>query len=246
MERVLRYLISLTHPLDSAGLPTPGWWVDHDTRRTNRLPGGHGNLGVAHGIPGPLMLLAQALRCGIQVEGQVEAIRTICAHLDIWRQESDTGPWWPEHVTLADLKSGRPHHRHPGRPSWCYGTPGIARAGQLAGIALNDQTLQSAYEDALQQCLNDPTQLAKITDTSLCHGWAGVYQTAFRAARDARTPHLSSLLPVLRKNLIARARPASAEGPGFLEGDAGCALALVTASTDRVPTTGWDACLMIN
>ncbi|MGB8939067.1 MAG: lanthionine synthetase LanC family protein [Streptomyces sp.] len=104
----------------------------------------------------------------------------------------------------------------------------------------------NTYEKALQQCLNDPTQLAQITDTSLCHGWAGLYQTTFRAARDAHTPHLGSQLPDLRKNLIAHARPAAAEGPGLLEGDAGCALALATASTDHEPTTGWDACLLIN
>ncbi|MFF1714640.1 lanthionine synthetase C family protein [Streptomyces sp. NPDC058268] len=218
MEKVLRYLVSLTHPIDIDGLATPGWWVEHDPSRTNRLPGGHGNLGVAHGITGPLMLLARAHHRGIQVDGQADAIRAICDHLDRWRQESATGPWWPEHLTLTDLTTGRPHHQHPGRPSWCYGTPGIARAGQLAAIALNDQTLQNTYEKALQQCLNDPTQLAQITDTSLCHGWAGLYQTTFRAARDARTPHLGSLLPDLRKNLIAHARPAAAEGPGLLEG----------------------------
>ncbi|WP_327352758.1 lanthionine synthetase C family protein [Streptomyces sp. NBC_01304] len=246
MEKVLRYLVSLTHPLDSDGPATPGWWVDHDTSRSHSLPGGHGNLGVAHGITGPLLLLAQAHRRGIQVDGQAEAIRAICDHLDMWRQESDTGLWWPEHLTLTDLQTGRPHQHKSARPSWCYGTPGIARAGQLAGIALGDAALQHAYEDALYQCLSDPVQLARVIDTSLCHGWAGVLQTAFRAARDARTPQLTSLLPALSKNLITHAQPAAAQGPGFLEGDAGCALALATVSTDQAPTTGWDACLLIN
>lgn len=246
MEKVLRYLVTLTHSLDSDGPVTPGWWVDHDPRRANSLPGGHGNLGAAHGITGPLLLLAQAHRRGIQVDGQAEAIRAICDHLDTWRQESEAGPWWPEHLTLTDLKTGRPHQHAPARPSWCYGTPGIARAGQLAGIALGDAALQSSYEDALHQCLNDPVQLSKITDTSLCHGWAGVYQTVFRAADDALTPSLGSLLTSLRKNLISHACPATAQGPGFLEGDAGCALVLTTAFTNEAPTTGWDACLLIN
>ncbi|MFW6724769.1 lanthionine synthetase C family protein [Streptomyces sp. MAR4 CNY-716] len=246
LERVLSYLVSLTQPLDSNRQPTPGWWVDHDPHRRHALPDGHGNLGAAHGITGPLLLLAQAARRGIRVDGQAEAIRTICDHLDAWRQEGETGPWWPEHLTLQDLESGHPHQEAPGRPSWCYGTPSIARAGQLAGIALNDPVLQSTYEDALHQCVNDPVQLARITDTSLCHGWAGLYQTVFRAAHDARSPHLAGLLPALGKNLATHARPAAGKGPGLLEGDAGCALALCTAATAQAPNTGWDRCLLIN
>ncbi|GEB50977.1 lanthionine synthetase C family protein [Streptomyces cacaoi] len=245
MERVLSYLVALTRPLDN-NHPTPGWWVDHDPHREHTMPGGHGNLGAAHGITGPLLLLAQAERHGVRVEGQAGAIRAICDHLDTWRLEGEAGPWWPEPLTLADLESGRSHQRAPGRPSWCYGTPGIARAGQLAGIALNDPALQLTYEDALHQCLSDPGQLAQISDTTLCHGWAGLYQTVFRAARDARTPHLAALLPALRKDLITHARPSVAKGLGLLEGDAGCALALTTVSADRTPTTGWDACLLIN
>lgn len=244
MEKVLRYLVSLTHPLDSDGLSTPGWWVDHDTRRTDSLPGGHGNLGAAHGITGPLLLLAQAHRRGIQVDGQSEAIHAICEHLDAWRQESDTGPWWPEHLTLTDLKTGRPHQHGPARPSWCYGTPGIARAGQLAAVALADRALQHRYEDALHQCLSDPVQLGRITDTSLCHGWAGLYQTVYRAAQDARTPHLGSQLPALAKALITQAH-SELPAAGFLDGTAGCALALTTIATNQAPTTEWDTCLLL-
>lgn len=246
MEQVLRYLVSLTQPLNSDGHSTPGWWVDHDPRRTHGLPGGHGNLGVAHGITGPLLLLAQAHRRGIQVDGQAQAIRTICDHLDAWRQDSDAGPWWPEHLTLSDLKTGRPHQHQPARPSWCYGTPGIARAGQLAGIALGEAALQLEYEDALQQCLSDPVQLAKVVDTSLCHGWAGLYQTVYRAAQDARTPHLATHLPSLAKALTTHASTTTAPDPGFLDGIAGCALALTTVSTEQVSTTEWDSCLLIN
>ncbi|MEV3853048.1 lanthionine synthetase C family protein [Streptomyces sp. NPDC050095] len=245
MEKVLRYLVSLTHPLASDGHSTPGWWVDHDPSRTHTLRGGHGNLGVAHGITGPLLLLAQAYRRGIQVDGQGEAIRTICEHLDAWRQESDIGPWWPEHLTLTDLATGRPHQREPARPSWCYGTPGIARAGQLAGIALGDTALQHTYEDALHQCLSDPVQLARVADMSLCHGWAGLYQTVYRAAQDARTPSLATHLPHLAKALITNS-DTTVPGPGFLDGAAGCALALTTISTDHVSTSEWDSCLLIH
>lgn len=248
LERILSYLVRLTNPLESDGRSLPGWWVGHDPRRGHsaHFRSGHGNLGAAHGITGCLLLLAQALRRGTSVEGQPEAIRSICAHLDVWRQDSAAGPWWPEHLTVADLDTGQVHPHGPGRPSWCYGTVGIARAGQLAGLALGDPALQRSYEDALYRCLTDPAQLAQVTDTSLCHGWAGIYQTAFRAAHDALNSRLHTVLQPLGDALSAHARPGSANGPGLIDGDAGCALALTTLAADQAPTTGWDACLLID
>ncbi|MFI0722067.1 lanthionine synthetase C family protein [Streptomyces sp. NPDC021224] len=247
LDRILRYLVLLTRPLTSEGLELPGWWVGHDPQRGHspHFPGGHANLGAAHGITGPLLLLAQALRRGVEVEGHREAVRTICAHLDAWRQESEAGPWWPEHLSRQGFERGVPHRHRSARPSWCYGTTGIARAGQLAGMALHVAGLQRSYEDALYRALSDPAQLANVTDAGLCHGWAGIYQTATRAAADALDERLRGLLSPLGDALLAHAGRGAA-GPGLLNGVAGTALALSTLATHQPPSTGWDACLLID
>lgn len=247
-EGVLRYLIALTRPLPRDGQPMPGWWVAHDphTRTSARFPGGHGNLGAAHGITGPLMLLSQAARRGITVDGQHEAINTISAWLDTWKQDGESGPWWPEVVTVNDLRTGRSSQLGTARPSWCYGTPGITRALQLAALAAGDTSRQREAEQALATCLSDPAQVARLTDASLCHGWGGVYQTTWRAARDATTSTLDAHLPRLAQALARHAKPGAADGPGLLEGDAGTALALITAGSNTAPTAGWDACLLID
>ncbi|MCX5100412.1 lanthionine synthetase C family protein [Streptomyces sp. NBC_00439] len=248
LERVLRYLVALTRPLASGGLGLPGWWVRHDPARgeSPHFPGGHANFGAAHGITGPLLLLAQALRRGITVDGHHEAMWTICEHLGVWCQLSPSGPWWPEHVSRRDFGRGRPHHDTPARPSWCYGTTGIARAGQLAGLALRAPDLQAFYEDALYRALTDPEQLAHVTDTGLCHGWAGIYQTATRAAADALDPRLQTLTKRLGDTLAAHAQPGGLHTTGLINGDAGTALALTTYASPQAPITGWDACLLIN
>ncbi|MFD3514889.1 lanthionine synthetase C family protein [Streptomyces sp. NPDC058657] len=247
MERVLKYLVTLTDPaLDQELGELPGWWVGHDPHLTQspHFPGGHANFGAAHGITGPLLLLARALRQGVTVAGHEAAIDTILYWLDAWRQDYSTGPWWPEHLHLGDLHAGMPHRPGPTRPSWCYGTPGIARAGQLAALARHDTAQQHLYENALLRCLTDPGQLARITDTGLCHGWAGVYQTAWRAAHDAASPALRDALPALGDALARHAQPGS--DTSFLLGDAGTALALNTAVHNAAPTSGWDACLLID
>ncbi|MFG2531778.1 lanthionine synthetase C family protein [Streptomyces sp. NPDC048516] len=244
MERILTHLVALTRPAPDDGLP--GWWVGHAPNLTNSsdFPGGHANLGAAHGITGPLMLLARSHRQGVTVDGQAEAIATILDWLDMWRQDGPSGPWWPEHITTEELREGRTVRTGPARPSWCYGTPGIARAGQLASIALGDARRQHLFEDAMASCLTDPAQLSRVTDGGLCHGWAGVYQTAWRAAHDAATPTLRAVLPGLAAALAQHAEPNLA--PGLLQGDAGTALALTTAAHDAAPTSGWDACLLID
>lgn len=246
MERVLQYLVALTQPLHVDGLEVPGWWSGHDPSRqqSRAYRGGHGNLGAAHGT-GPLALLGHAMRKGIAVDGQREAIATILAWLETWKQDSPAGPWWPEWITLDEMRTGRPAQRRPNRPSWCYGTPGIARAGQVAAIALGDHCRQREYEQALLQCLHDPAQLAQLTDAGLCHGAAGLYMTAWRAAQDALTPAIETELPELAALLLklAAGRP---RGTGFLNGTAGTALALHAAASGAAPISGWDACLLIS
>jgi len=242
-RQVLAYLVRLTEPLGAQDLP--GWWTDlaPTGRRSTDLPGGHGNFGMAHGISGPLALLSLATRRGIVAEGQVEAIGWICSWLDAWRQEHETGPWWPETITLEETRLGRPKHTRPRRPSWCYGTPGLARAQQLAGQATADTDRQRLAEQALISCLNDPEQLERITDHSLCHGSAGLFQTAWHIAADAHTPGLTAPLHDLAELLLTPESPGTAIG--LLEGSAGLALALSTAAVDEPPASRWDTCLLL-
>jgi len=76
-------------------------------------------------ICGPLSLFALTARAGLTVPGQTEAIGQICAWLDGWQQDRDGHPWWPETVSVADHQRRETSQDRPGRPSWCYGTPGI-------------------------------------------------------------------------------------------------------------------------
>ncbi|WP_425544340.1 lanthionine synthetase LanC family protein, partial [Acrocarpospora macrocephala] len=117
VKEVLAYLVALTEPV--GGLP--GWWTMSSASRTAEdPPGGHGNNGMAHGICGPLALLALTARGGLVVRGQVEAIGRICAWLDDWRQDHRGAPWWPEMVSFTEVQQGRTTQPGPLRPSWCY------------------------------------------------------------------------------------------------------------------------------
>ncbi|MGH3868211.1 MAG: lanthionine synthetase C family protein [Pseudonocardiaceae bacterium] len=248
--RVLAYLVALIEPVpadDDAGRSAPGWWTSDipSGQPAHRFRGGHADLGMAHGISGPLALLALAMRQGITVDGHAGAIDRICHWLDAWRHEAPAGPWWPERVSLAELRTGRSAHDGPARPSWCYGTPGLARAQQLAGHALGDPARQHRAEHALARCLADPVQLARITDPALCHGWAGLIATAWCAAADAGSPDIGVHLPRLLDTLLEHAGDVPPSRlPGLIEGSAGVALTLHSIATGT--NSGWRTCLLLN
>ncbi len=248
LRQVLAYLVRLTEPVsapDEAGTDAPGWWTSDAPSgwHPDACEDGHADLGAAHGITGPLALLALALRAGVTVDGHTEAIDRIAGWLETWRQDGPAGAWWPERLTLDELRAGAPVRPGPNRPSWCYGTPGIARAIQLAALVTGDAARQRRAEDAMGRCLADPAQLARLTDPALCHGWAGVFTTAWHAAADASTGTIADHLPCLLQALLDTTSNSSGEPIGLIEGRAGVAAALHLAATG---TGGWETCLLIN
>ncbi|MFJ4188445.1 lanthionine synthetase C family protein [Kitasatospora sp. NPDC089509] len=265
-EEVLSGLVALTEPL--AGLP--GWWVAQDVHSYRAVAPelGHANLGLAHGAPGPLAVLALAWRQGLRVPGQAEAITRLAEWLLDAARTDRTGPWWPTAVELtrdadapdADVpEQDAPGQEAPGRPSWCYGSPGIARALQLAGLALDVPTWRRTAEDALLAALDRDHLRAGPTDAGLCHGWGGLLQCAWRIAQDGADPRTAERLPGLAAHLLQlfdpdapfgftepRTRNGWTDDPaGFLTGAAGAALALHTFATERAPATTWDRALLL-
>ncbi len=240
---ILSYLARLATPLPDDHRQLPGWWTEHDPRGSTSaaFPSGHLNLGIAHGIAGPLALMAAAKRRGIAVTGLRDAITRICAILDTWRQNSPAGPWWPQWITLPEHVRGHTSQLGPARPSWCYGTPGIARAQQLAALALGDSSRQHLAQQALRKCLADPAQLSQITDGTLCHGTAGLLITTHHAARDAPPGTYAASLQQIR---VLHHRQHIPARTGLLEGSTGTALANLCDTTAGRTNSGWDACIL--
>jgi lantibiotic biosynthesis protein len=245
LRAILSYLVQLTEPVpadDEAGTDVPGWWTGGAPSVHSPIRG-HANFGMAHGITGPLALLSLAARQGITTAGHITAIDRITGWLDSWQQQHPRGVWWPKYVSLADVHAGRPSQMAPGRPSWCYGTPGISRALQLAAIARGNPARQRAAEQALLACVNDPAQLAELIDPYLCHGWAGVAATVRSAATDALTTDLASALPRLTAALLDTTWTAG-QPPGLISGHAGVGLVMHAVAHETTPA--WLTCLLIS
>jgi hypothetical protein len=226
---VLTYLVSLADPADADPM-LPGWWTP-DAPGHGECTGGHGNNGIAHGIAGPLALLSHAARRGIRVDGQQEAIEVFARWL-----ERFFGRYW---VTRDDLTLLEPPPPGIGRPSWCYGTLGVARALQLAALATGDPARRQAAEQTAVTAVTDPQSHGLVTDASLCHGWAGLLTLTRAIAADSPDPgRFTDPIDHLAGRLAAAIDTLGK--PGFLEGRAGARLAL-----ERTDRTGWTRALLI-
>ncbi|MFB7675853.1 lanthionine synthetase LanC family protein [Kitasatospora purpeofusca] len=236
-------LTSLINTADDAG--RPGWWVraqDHKLSVPGTLPpsgtAGTAGTGAAHGIAGPLSLLALAHLAGKSVPGQEDAVATAAQWLLTW---AVPGPSWPPYVSGDDLAHPPDTERLaavPGRrDAWCYGTPGIASALHHSGRALADPALTALARRSLDALAHRPSAIWDITGPGLCHGSAGVLAVAtrldHRPLADTAARHTTDTFHAV------------APATGFLTGRVGAALALATHCRTTDPDASWDGLLML-
>ncbi|MDH6140183.1 hypothetical protein P3T35_002191 [Kitasatospora sp. GP30] len=244
LAELLGSLVDLAAPSGDAGLPN--WWTAGGPGLPGpdpEFPRGHLNLGLAHGVPGPLALLALARLHGVQVPGQDTAIEALAGWLVARRVDAA----WPMTVRVEDEEAGRLPADPPTRAAWCYGTPGVARALFLAGAALGRADWRGTAVAALADTLRDPSAW-RLEGTGLCHGTGGLLRITQRMAQDSGSADLAAHLPVLAATVTRELDAAlgAGEPPGLLEGTAGAALALHAYTHPPAGPPEWDAFLLIS
>jgi lantibiotic biosynthesis protein len=255
LEQVLRALVYLSEE-DPAGIPH--WHTDPRYSTPSLLrgfPDGHINLGLAHGIPGPLALLSIATAHGVEVADQRQAI----ARTANWLARTHFNDQWGVQFSIATpLGATRPNGTSaPARAAWCYGSPGLARALWLAGVALDCAEYRDLAVAAMTAVYRRPVAARGIDSPTLCHGVAGLLQITARFARDCREPVFADAVNDLTTQLVDAYEAESRFGyrnveppdtgidhPGFLDGAAGVAAVLASVATAAEPE--WDRVLLLS
>ncbi len=121
---VLDFLVGITTPCDRQKATEPRCRAGGapptatSSRATAQVPGGDCNVGVAHGICGPLALLSLAHRSGHRVPGMQDAIRRMADWvLSMGYTDGGRGMQWPGRVALPERpgKPSRARTTHPSR-----------------------------------------------------------------------------------------------------------------------------------
>jgi hypothetical protein len=254
LARVLAALVDLTE--DDEGLPrwrTPAALIG-DEAMVREFPGGCLNCGLAHGIPGPLALLALAARAGVEVDRQERALRRIAHWLMEHRTDDAWGPNWPSAVAVPGTAGST--RELPTRSAWCYGAPGVARALWLAGDALGWPAPRDLAVEAMMAVHRRPVSERRIDSPTFCHGVAGLLQVMLRFARDTQLPEFAEAVEQLTAQLLDAYDAHSLLGftslepegnrvdsAGLLDGAPGVALVLLAAATDVEPA--WDRLFLL-
>ena len=259
LSGILAEVVELSRPVARDGVRLPGWWVGHHpSLAVDGSRHGHCNLGMSHGIAGCLALLAVARLGGHRVPGQDEAIGRMMSFLTAWRQADEFGFHWPEYLLREQYLGEAATTTTSPSNGWCYGASGIARAVQLAGLALGDEGWLHMARTAAGGVVARLDRAYALGGPQLCHGWAGVLHSLRRLNDTLADPAIEAgVQRILGKILDAydpglplgfRTRPEypnGADDPGFLNGAAGIGLAIHSYLRGTAPAGRWDATLLL-
>lgn len=218
-------------------------------------PRGLYNLGVAHGIPAVVALLAIACRRGVAA-GRARplldgTVRWLLAHELPAGKGSCFGTCF-----VAGEDSGA------SRLAWCYGDPGIAATLLVAARAVGEPAWEDKALEVARAAARRLPEHSAVRDAGVCHGAAGLahlFNRFWQASgeevfRDAARSWIERTLELrVPGEGIAgfrawHAQPGSngqwAAEPGFLEGATGVALVLLAAVSTVEPE--WDRLLLVS
>lgn len=220
-----------------------------------RFPAGYYNLGVAHGIPGVLGFLSQALAAGVEpdktkrlLEGGVE---WLIAQERAPGAGSRFGAWRAGEESTDS------------RMAWCYGDVGImSLLYQVAERCGRDDW--SSFADKLaDSCLDRPESKVGAQDAPLCHGYAGIAHIFNRIYQQNGNPRFGEAALKYFEQALAMRQPKGGVGgffaartsdpnappvfegnPALLDGAIGIALGLLGAVTPSEPV--WDRMFLLS
>lgn len=217
------------------------WRASPDLIDTRRY-----NLGVAHGVPGVIPVLALCSAAGVAAarELTVSAVEWLLAQRLSGDPEAAFGYW----IEAPE----------PARAAWCYGDPGIAAALLVAARALGRVDWEAEAIALARRAAARPPDGCGVVDPWLCHGAAGLGHLFNRIHQATGDESLAAgAKRWLERTLAMRdpegdgfagfhprdvERELGSDGSGFLTGAAGVGLALLAAATDVEPA--WDRLLV--
>ena len=220
-------------------------------------PSGHYNLGVAHGVPALVVILAHAVARGISVDRARRLLEGAITWITLQQSQSGEGARFP-----AWVASETPERLPGSREAWCYGGLGLAvalvrAADVLGGAAWEETALTFARLEATRSAAG-----SGVTDFCLCHGAGGnahLYNRLYQATGEkvflaAAHRGINRVLRGYKPSeasggfLFWRAEPGGAwrwhSDDSFLSGSAGVALALLAGAGTQAPE--WDRLFLVD
>lgn len=221
-----------------------------------RVPAGYYNLGLAHGVPGVVSVLARAHGAGVAREAVEPLLEGAVAWILSQALPEGGRATWPYFV-------GPGVETRPARLAWCYGDPGVIVSLLDAADALGRADWAEAALAALDRAVARPPGSSDVQGASVCHGamglahlWNHMWQRTRSDALKESIAYWTTVALDMRTYEDGLAgysvwipesdadEGGDVQGPGLLAGVAGVSLALVAAATGQAPA--WDSYLLLS
>jgi hypothetical protein len=217
------------------------------------LAQGYLDLGLAHGIPGPLALMGLTWAAGLREPGMERAAERLVRRIQQALHVTPYGPDVPYHrLPVLQQTSGL------SRTAWCYGNPGVARSLQLAAWGFTRPDWAALACELVRSAIKRPPELQGLLAPTFCHGLAGCLAVLLHFATELPDGEWKGAVNDVIERMLAYYKPDSTFGfqnqekgmaalddPSLQTGAAGAALALLAASGALGKSWAWDAVFML-
>jgi lantibiotic modifying enzyme len=215
-------------------------------------PHGFYNMGMAHGIPGVVAILAAMHDRPLLRARVAPLLASAAAWLCAQRVPPPCRASYPYNIpkdSEAPLEMTR--------AAWCYGDPGVGIALLAASVALGSEEVRRHALEVLSAAAQRPEIDCGVRDAGLCHGAAGLAHIYNRVYWQTNVTVFAEAARTWSHRAIAMRRPGEGvagfleragqaiqwePGPGLLTGAAGIGLALLAMATPQEPA--WDGLLL--
>ncbi|KGR88970.1 lanthionine synthetase C family protein [Lysinibacillus odysseyi] len=259
LKRILTYFVSLSDYKEFLGCNIPKWHIQNEflfsDSEKNSYRNGILNVGLSHGISGPLVILSKAYKRGITVDGHRDAIKRITEDLIKLKNHNDNN--WAGMIDVEYYINSNALLDLPTRSAWCYGTPGTAFSLLTAAEALNDNELAEIAKKAMKDLIGNEQQ---VFSPSFCHGYAGIaylYKRFFEKTNIKEFYEESIRLKEKTKEFFSEKNPfgfydieakdnslLKLNSIGLLQGVSGVLLTLLAFEEESLPI--WDTAFLLD
>ena len=236
------------------------WFTPPELLHPNQqeiAPNGYYNLGLAHGVPGIIGLLAHIVATDALPVSVAESARSLLDETVTWMLGQKL-PATADATFTAYLVEGQ--EPEPARSAWCYGDPGAAAALLAAARGTGNAEWAQEAIDIAKKSVRRPLEDTAVKDAMICHGAAGlghIYNRFYQASGDSAFAEAARFW--LQRTLDMRQPDTGIAGyshytidqnrnpcwiadAGFLTGVAGVGLVLLAAIEPVEPI--WDRVLL--
>ncbi|SGX43069.1 lanthionine synthetase C family protein [Staphylococcus argenteus] len=159
LKRILTYFKNIQYSQNSWVVPQESQFLESDK---NYFTQGNINLGLAHGVLGPMSLFALCVIKGITIENHQHILKDMYKY--IMDEKFSSNDRW---LQRYDLISERNHFNYI-RNGWCYGNTGVMTTLFLIGQALQDDEIIQMSKKVMLQVVNDKDE--NLISPTICHG----------------------------------------------------------------------------